>query len=431
MPWQRLVADVALELNPDGTPAFRTVVLTVPRQAGKTTLSLCVELHRALLWGSRQFIAFTAQDGNAARRKLLEDQLPIINASPFTASVKQVIQAAGREGIEFVNGSRLALFGSSESAGHGRTIDLAISDEAFKDADSRREQAMLPAMATRPDAQFWIVSTAGTEESLWLLDKVRAGRQAVENDLDSGICFFEWSADPLAPIDDPETWRSCNPAIGNTISETVVRDALATMAEDEFRRAFLNQWVGSTARMIPEAAWDACVSSTAQLAGDLTLAVDTNPDRTFASICLADKFGTVELSAYGAGTSWVAPKLIELAKQHRATVVLDKVTSAGYLPDLERANVRVHAISVSELTTSAAKFFVSIGDQVLRVRANELIDELDRSVAIAEKRPIGDAWAWRRKDLSSDLSPLVAASLAHWGASAFEPARRDFFALLD
>src|SRR5690348_5373554 len=37
MPWQRGMWDVALELEADGSWAYPIVVVTVPRQAGKTT----------------------------------------------------------------------------------------------------------------------------------------------------------------------------------------------------------------------------------------------------------------------------------------------------------------------------------------------------------------------------------------------------------
>jgi hypothetical protein len=36
-------------------------------------------------------------------------------------------------------------------------------------------------------------------------------------------------------------------------------------------------------------------------------------------------------------------------------------------------------------------------------------------VAGAAKRPLGDSWAWARRGLSVDISPLVAVSLARWG----------------
>src|SRR5690348_15325275 len=47
MPWQRLVADVGLELTDDGRPAYREVVFTVPRQSGKTTVILGWAVQRA------------------------------------------------------------------------------------------------------------------------------------------------------------------------------------------------------------------------------------------------------------------------------------------------------------------------------------------------------------------------------------------------
>jgi hypothetical protein len=40
---------------------------------------------------------------------------------------------------------------------------------------------------------------------------------------------------------------------------------------------------------------------------------------------------------------------------------------------------------------------------------------LDAAVAGAAKRPLGDSWAWARRGLSVDISPLVAVSLARWG----------------
>jgi hypothetical protein len=39
----------------------------------------------------------------------------------------------------------------------------------------------------------------------------------------------------------------------------------------------------------------------------------------------------------------------------------------------------------------------------------------DAAVAGAATRPLGDAWAWARKGLSTDITPLVAVSLARWG----------------
>ena len=88
---------------------------------------------------------------------------------------------------------------------------LAEIDEAFDDVDDRREQAMLPAMITRPEAQLLVVSTMGTDASTYLNRKVEAGRAAALEGRTSGIAYFEYSipldedvddalADPLDPV---------------------------------------------------------------------------------------------------------------------------------------------------------------------------------------------------------------------------------------
>src|SRR5262245_7346570 len=77
MPWQRLVADVGLELLEDGRPAYREVIVPVPRQSGKTSLILAVEVQRAVGWAPAfgpQRLVYSAQTGADARKKLLEDQ---------------------------------------------------------------------------------------------------------------------------------------------------------------------------------------------------------------------------------------------------------------------------------------------------------------------------------------------------------------------
>src|SRR5262252_3191012 len=48
MPWQRHVADVALEIDADGRFVYNLVLVTVPRQSGKTTLFGAVLDHRAI-----------------------------------------------------------------------------------------------------------------------------------------------------------------------------------------------------------------------------------------------------------------------------------------------------------------------------------------------------------------------------------------------
>lgn len=256
MPWQQLIADVGGEFDPvTGKPAYREIVVTVPRQSGKTTEELVFTLDRSLMWGKPQRSAYTAQTGLDARQKVINDFWPLIKHSPFNHAVTRVLRGAAETAIVFKNDSRLDVLATAEDSGHGRTLDLGIVDEAFADEDDRREQALLPAMATRRDAQLLVFSTMGTQKSSFLNRKVDAGRAAVMADAMSGIAYFEWSAAADADPDDPATWWSCIPALGYTLDEDTVRHARMTMSDGEFRRAFLNQQMSDDEMWLDPNAW--------------------------------------------------------------------------------------------------------------------------------------------------------------------------------
>src|ERR1035437_8729201 len=98
MPWQRRVADVALE-RAAGRLVFQDVVLTVPRQQGKSYLLLVLLLVRALL-EPRTNAVYAAQTGLDARKKLAEDWLPAVQASVIGGQVVAYL-APGRESLRF------------------------------------------------------------------------------------------------------------------------------------------------------------------------------------------------------------------------------------------------------------------------------------------------------------------------------------------
>ncbi len=414
MPWQRLAADVGGEYDlVDGkpVPAYREVVITVPRQAGKTTLVLCWEIDRCLNWGGIQRVAFTAQDGWSAHKKLLNDQAPLLMASALRPAVDRVTRGAGNEAVVFKGGSRIDVLASSETAGHGLTLDLAVLDEVMADVDDRREQALLPAMATRRAAQLMVISTAGTDASVYLQRKFETGRAAVEAGLTSGMAFFEWSAPEDCDPDDPEVWATSHPAMGITIDEAVFRHARQTMSDGEFRRAYLNQWTSANDRVIPEAVWLAVCDLHASPSQPAVFAVDVNPERSAASIATADGSGVVELIEHRPGVGWVVDRLVELVERWRVPVALDTYGPAASLVEhLEMRGVTVERCAGRELAAACGAFYDAVLEGRVRLRAHHA---LDVAAAGAKKRKSGDAWTWARRDTSMDVSPLIAATVAY------------------
>jgi len=414
MPWQRQVVDTALEVTDDGSLAFREVCLTVPRQQGKSTLLVSLMLWRALAWGKRQRIAYTAQTGMAARKKLLDDFAPIIVDSDLGKFVEKVYRLAGDPSIQFSNGSRIEALPSTATAGHGQTLSGGgFIDEAFADVDDRREQAMLPAMATIPDAQLWVVSTAGTDESAYLIRKVQTGRDAAAAGQDDRIAYFEWAAgDDLDP-DDEDTWRACIPALGRTVDFEVVRHARATMPDGEFRRAWLNQWTKNDERVIPASVWDE-VQGDAMPGDRVVFGVDINLDRSAATIVAADERGHLEVIDNREGVEWIPERLQQLSTTHGGTIALDAYGPAGMLSErLDDMKVAHIKYTTRDTCYAANLFYDDIFAGTMVVRPH---DALTAAIAVAEKKPMGASWLWQRMNPRADLSPLHAATIAYHAA---------------
>ena len=412
MDWQRHVIDVALEVDEDGHFVYREVVCLLPRQNGKSLMCLLWELHRAIMFRGPQNIAYTAQTGRDAAEKLLHDQVPILESdNPIAQAVRKIHRANGGESVTFDNGSRLFVLASTPEAGHGKVIDLGVIDESFSDIDDRREQALLPAMLPRRDGQILNISTAGTDKSPFLRRKVDAGRASVAAGETSSLCYFEWSAPDDADIDDPAVWRACMPALGQTINEAAVRHARRTQTEGDFRRAMLNQWTSSDERLIPAAAWDAVCRPDVKPEGTLVFAVDVDPDRTAASVAVADAEGRCELLKHEPGTGWVVPYLIDLSRKNDdADIILDANGPAGTLvDDLEAAPGTIYTYSGSEMSRAAAEFYDGVADRKISVRRHS---HLDKALAAAVKRHTGDRWTFARSTAGDDVSPLIALTLA-------------------
>ncbi|WP_234899929.1 hypothetical protein [Streptomyces filamentosus] len=97
--------------------------------------------------------------------------------------------------------------------------------------------------------------------------------------------------------------------------------------------------------------------------------------------------------------------------------VVDAGGPAGSLiPELEEAlGVEVVKPKPREIAMATGQFYDAVADQSI-----SHLDPPPLAVALAgaQKRPLGDAWAWARRGVGVDISPLVAVTLARWGLGA-------------
>src|SRR5690606_39962125 len=191
----------------------------------------------------------------------------------------------------------------------------------------------------------------------------------------------------------------------------------------EFQRAYLNQWPDRNVLdpVIPEEAWRELADPASSLVDPVFFAIDANPERTGAAIAAAgrraDGLGHVEVVDARPGTSWVLQRVRELNERHRpAGWVLDPASAAGSLiPQLQEHGIEPQLVTAREMAQACGAFY----SDVVEAKALRHLDDptLFASLMGAKKRPLGDAWAWHRRDSATDISPLVAVTLA-WHAVA-------------
>ena len=433
MPHQQLVADVVLEIDPvTGRLVYDEYGLLLPRQEGKSTFVEAKATHRCTatkFFGPRQQVVYTAQTRKKALQKWEEDFRPDLEASAYFKNRFTSHKPPGNEHFRFTNGSRWGLEAATETAGHGSTIDEAYADEAFAHQDWRLEQVLGPAMITRLNKQLGVISTAGwLNGSPYLEAKVEAGRAAVLDGRRSGRAYFEWSAPQDADPGDEAVWWACMPALGYTITVDAIRaeyqKAMDQGKLNEFRRAYLNQWVPRDVPdswlVIPEQLWSVLADLRSMPKSPAAFAVAVPADRSCAAIGLAgqrpDGLLHVEVAEYAPGTAWVEPWLIDRWQRHSpCAVVLDKTGhEASFIRGLADAGVELLHPSSQQVAAAYGQFYdAAMNSKTLRHMRQP---ELDGALAGSITRDVGDGGrTWGRKASAADISPLVAVTLALWG----------------
>jgi len=440
MPWQRQALDVACEIDPaTGLYFYRTVIIVVLRQAGKTTLTRGKLTHRAISQPYAKML-YTAQDRNKALKRLRESIYEPLSRAPapmISQGLSKPRWAAGSEMVRWRNGSQLTIDAVSKTSGHGDTLDEAHIDEAFAHRDSRIEQNVSPTLITVKGSQKWITSAAGEFESNFLRGKVEMGRALVESGQESRTCYIEYSADPSADPDDPETFL-CHPAIGYTIGLEDIIDERQNMEADEFERAYLGWWPKAKVPdpVIPLESWKTNLADAGDpdglWLGEPLWTVDVSPDREFSSIGMAAQSTDtaarcfLEVIERQEGTSQVIDRLLQLRRKAGGSMVAvdGSGAAASLIPDLEDEDLEGGPFEVVQMNSRERAAAVgSFYDDSLIGRLRFLDDPLlTDAMKAAAKLKAGDAWIFSRGRSLADISPLYAVTIARWAFVKFRPA---------
>lgn len=465
-PWQKWLFIHALEIidKPDGSwmLRFRTVVILIGRQNGKTTMGAILSLF-FLYWLRSGLVIGTAQDLEQAEDTWSMCVEMAEADEELSQEIAHVWRTNGAKRLQLTGGRDYRVRASTRKAGRGKSADLVLLDELREHQNFEAYAALSKTGIARESALLWCMSNAGDGTSVVLRHlRMQAHRllgdpdgivgatgdaQAVAPEMldDTALGIFEWSASPDLPITSHEAWRQANPSLGYTITERAIRSACADDPEDVFKTECLCQWVtAAVTPPFPVGAWEQGTDAQSEIAIDspLWFGVDISDDRNRSSIAVcglrADRTYHVELIEYRVGVGWLQSWFAERApKYHGMKVALQvKGSPVAAMADIIGSVDGVEIVPCQG--ADVAGWCGRLWDAVAACDADSNSDSvpiyhrpqpaLDLAANIAATRPLGDgAWAWDRKKSLEDISPLVACTMAYGAATSIEKAKKSAY----
>lgn len=425
-PWQEWLVIHAGELLKDGRPRFRQVLAFVARQNGKTELLVVLALYW-LFEEKRKLVLGTSTKLDYAK----ESWIKAVNRAEDTPALRKDIDvvrhAMGGESLETVFGGRYKIAAANRRGGRSLTIERLIMDEVREQHDWDAYNAAIPAMNAVPDAQAFLISNMGDDQSV-VINALRD--QALEGQ-DARLGLFEWSSPDEAEATDIKALALANPNLGRRIDiDSLMGDAVrAQSAGGEQLATFLTEVHCRRVSLLNPAidadAWAQCLDSVGlgDLRDRLAVCLDVSIDESHATMYAAAVDGEkVRLDVVGAWEGQTAiremrDELPELVKRVKPRVVgwFPNGPAAAAAASLQkREGFPPHGIAVEPIRGDVTAVCMGFAEQVRSLAISHTDDPLlDAHVRAAEKLYHGDGWRFTRRGAGQVDAVYAAAGAVH------------------
>lgn len=426
--WQKGAGRLMLAKRADGALAASIggVGMSLPRQVGKTFLlagvifALCIDMPGLL-------VIWTAHHSRTFDETFMSMQAfsTRVKVAPH---IQQVYTGSNTEEIRFHNGSRI-LFGARER-GFGRGIpgvDILVMDEAQILSD----RAMESMLATLNTSQFGLHLYVGTPPDHMAANSesfTRMRTEAISGESDD-LVWIECGADDDADPDDRKQYAKANPSYPHRTPLTSIQRLRKKLTPEGFLREGLGVWPAVGGGLISPETWSELVDPQSEPLDPVSFGLHVNRGQTQAAIAVAGyrADGKIHVGVIPAatdqpvtslpGTAWIAPRVKELVEKWKpcATVIDEKSEAGALIEDIAALGVEVEKTTATTMANACVRFLAAVNEDEIRHHGNAA---LQASVTAGKPRDLLDSWAWDRKDKRSDITQLVAVTLALHGLIA-------------
>ena len=432
MEWQKFVCIHGHKVRLDGRWAHSELGLIMARQQGKSTLMMLRILTGMFVWG--EGLQLASAHRLTTSLETFRQIVALMEANPkLEKEVKKIRWQHGAEEIELFGNRRFVVKAANNAARGLSKPETIHLDELREYKDEDAWSSMRYSMMAAKNPQVWIYSSAGDQHSV-ILNKLRE-RALVSATTNDPIGWFEWSAEPDAPILLPSgemnwpAFAQANPSLGITIHPDNLK-AVINDPPDIVRTEVLAQWVDTINSAIDAQKWGLCQTDPIPLdpEKETWFGLDLSPDRKFGALVATqklpgEKFNLVLLHTwsndYSINDLAVANDIAPYVRKYNVqTVAYSKRTAQAVASRLVPAGIPITDMDGAIYAESCDRWLGAINSHRLQHGGQ---DELTQQTLSAAKLPYGDgSWIIGRRASRVAVCAAVASALATYFATQQE-----------
>lgn len=416
--WQQmLIRDILMERE-NGLYAAPIFGFSLPRRSGKSHLIRILALY--FMTVLNRDVVYTAHMSLSAQEVFKEMKI-LFEETELSAHVKKIVNITGHEGIYLNEGGSFRVFSRSSKGGTGRgsAAQVLFLDEAYS-LPAGTLADLLPMTSNAENPLVVYLGSPSYEDTDGIAFKNLRESAITGHNPRAG--WVEWAAGEGEDIYDPAVWAKTNPAYPHRISpETMSNNVYSGMSRRQILTELMGSWEAENRPLIVDLdLWNKMGDPASRISPDseLVLAADAAPDESSATLLVAgfrpDGIKHIEVIEQLPGMKWVEERIKAACKKrtYRAVLIDSKSPLAYMAESLQKDGVPVVLTNYEYMANSAVNFKQGVEAMSFRHLGD---GRLTRSIRDAATRPLNGRFAFTKAESSSDITAVVAASLALFG----------------